>query len=65
MRFTESLANSYIRSSVLINANVALATHGESVKEVLGSGDASASFQTFTLRQPPLTYVSLLLAEEN
>src|SRR5262249_10214753 len=27
-------------------------------QEVLGGGDASQSFQSFTLRQPPLTYVS-------
>ncbi len=58
LRFKEALTNTYIRSSVVINANVALATHGETVNEVLGSGDASASFQTFTLRQPPLTHVS-------
>ena len=41
-----------------INANVAAATHGESVQELLGSGDATIPYQTFTLRQPPLTYVS-------
>jgi hypothetical protein len=40
-----------------VNANVALATHGETVAEVLGSGDASTPFQRFVLRQPPLTYV--------
>lgn len=39
-------------------ANVAHATHGESVKEeVLGSGDASRQHQQFTLKQRPLTYV--------
>src|SRR4051794_9548035 len=38
--------------------NVALATHGETVGEVLGSGDASRPFQTVPLRQAPLTYVS-------
>ncbi len=50
------LANSYLRQTVRINANVALATHGETVREVLGGGDASRAFQRFTLRQPPLTY---------
>ncbi len=44
--------------TVTINANVATATHGETVSEVLGGGDASVPFQKFTLRQPPLTYVS-------
>jgi predicted phage baseplate assembly protein len=52
------LENSYVRASVKINANVALATHGETVAEALGSGDAGRAFQRFTLRQPPLTYVS-------
>ncbi|MEO6672199.1 MAG: putative baseplate assembly protein [Ginsengibacter sp.] len=56
--FLESLKNTYVRSSVNISANVALATNGESAEEVLGSGDAGQSFQKFTLRQPPLTYVS-------
>lgn len=56
--FDGFLVNTYVRKSVLINANVALATHGETTVEVLGGGDASQSFQRFTLRQPPLTYVS-------
>jgi hypothetical protein len=38
--------------------NVARASHGETVRgEVLGSGDASASFQRFALKRRPLTYV--------
>ncbi|MGA2288449.1 putative baseplate assembly protein [Bradyrhizobium sp.] len=52
------LQNSYLRTSVTISANVALATHGASVSEALGSGDASQTNQTFTLKRPPLTYVS-------
>ena len=36
---------------------MAAATHGETVQEVLGSGDGSKPFQKFTLKQPPLTYV--------
>jgi hypothetical protein len=51
------LTNSYVRDTVTINANVALATHGETVEEVLGGGDATVPYQTFTPRQPPLTYV--------
>ena len=58
LTFQQSLTNSYARASVTINANVAPATHGETVQEVLGSGDASQAFQTVTLGQPPLTYVS-------
>jgi predicted phage baseplate assembly protein len=52
------LVYAYVRSTVTINSNVALSTHGESGQEVLGSGDATQVFQRFTLKQPPLTYVS-------
>src|SRR5439155_8219389 len=55
---TEGLQNGYLRKTVRINANVAHATHGETVTEVLGNGDPASAFQHFTLRQPPLTYVS-------
>lgn len=57
LTFNQSLTYTYVRHTVTINANVASSTHGESVREVLGSGDASQAFQRFTLRQPPLTYV--------
>lgn len=56
--FNESLAYPYSRKTVAINANVARATHGETVQETLGGGDATQAFQKFILRQPPLTYVS-------
>ncbi len=58
LALVDGLAHGYKRDTVTINANVALATHGETVQEVLGSGDASQSFQSFGLRQPPLTYVT-------
>lgn len=54
----EALKDQYVRNTVTINANVALATHGEGVTEVLGSGDAGKTFQKFYLRQNPLTYIS-------
>jgi len=60
---TLPLAKTYQRASVTINANVAAASHGETVQELLGGGDAGAKFQTFKLRQPPLTYVSAANAE--
>jgi hypothetical protein len=52
------LQHVYERQSLRVNANVARATHGETVPETLGSGAARQSDQRFTLRQPPLTYVS-------
>lgn len=58
LQFTTGLLNSYQRGSVTLNANVARATHGESVTETLGSGDASQANQSFVLKRPPLTYVA-------
>ena len=52
------LNNTYDRKTVTINANVAAATHGETVQEALGSGDGARTNQRFQLRTPPLTYVS-------
>jgi hypothetical protein len=52
------LLYSYVRKTVRLNANVARATHGETKREVLGSGDAAQAFQKFVLKQAPLTYVS-------
>ena len=52
------LNNDYVRDTVIIYGNVARATHGETKTEVLGSGNASQSYQHFTLRQSPLTYVT-------
>jgi predicted phage baseplate assembly protein len=54
----ESLTHAYVRTTTTIYANVAAATHGESRRQVLGSGDASRRFQAFGLKQAPLTYVS-------
>jgi len=48
----------YDRSTVTVNANVAPATHGETVGEIAGSGDAAAVNQRFQLKQSPLTYIS-------
>ncbi|HEY0602278.1 MAG TPA: putative baseplate assembly protein [Herpetosiphonaceae bacterium] len=56
--FTSGLLWSYTRSTVTINANVALSTHGETKREVLGSGDAAQPLQKFLLKQAPLTYIS-------
>ncbi|WP_174521128.1 baseplate J/gp47 family protein, partial [Kribbia dieselivorans] len=52
-----SLTRSYRRSGALVLGNVARATHGETIREVLGSGDARRPFQSFTLKQGPLTFV--------
>jgi predicted phage baseplate assembly protein len=52
------LAYTYKRDTVTVYGNVVKATHGETRNEVLGSGDATQALQRFTLKQPPLTYIS-------
>ncbi|WP_413167478.1 putative baseplate assembly protein [Capilliphycus salinus ALCB114379] len=54
----EPLKNAYDPTTVKIYANVVQATHGETIEEVLGSGDGNITNQRFTLKKPPLTYVS-------
>jgi hypothetical protein len=58
LEFTDALAYVYDRATVRIHANVAKATHGETKRKVLGSGEAGQPFQRFALKQKPLTYVS-------
>ncbi|MFE6970161.1 baseplate J/gp47 family protein [Isoptericola sp. NPDC057653] len=51
------LAHAYHPGTVVVRANLAPATHGETVQQVLGSGDGRVPFARFALRRPPLTYV--------
>jgi uncharacterized phage protein gp47/JayE len=53
-----SLAYTYDAATVTIYANVAKATHGQTVGEVLGNGDGSQALQKFTLSHSPLTYLA-------
>lgn len=57
LQFDSGTAFSYLRPSIRVNANVGLATHGETQEEILGSGDATQANQVFTLAKKPLTYV--------
>jgi len=58
LQFATRSAFRYKRDTVVVHGNVVRATHGETRIELLGSGDATATLQTFALRQPPLTFVS-------
>jgi hypothetical protein len=58
LTFESGPVNPFKRSTVAINANVAPATHGETVTEILGSGDGAGSNQRFSLKKPPLTYTA-------
>jgi hypothetical protein len=55
--FTEALQHIYKRDSVNIYANVARATHGETLHQILGNGDARQPHQQFDLKHAPLTFV--------
>jgi len=57
LHFANSLAYSYKRDTVTINANVAHATQGETRAQILGSGDSSKALQEFKLSFSPLTYI--------
>ncbi|GAA2634762.1 putative baseplate assembly protein [Paractinoplanes durhamensis] len=54
---TEALTGRYPRDAVRILGNVVPAGNGESRDEPIGSGDATAANQTFTLWQEPLTWL--------
>jgi hypothetical protein len=65
LRFSNPLAYSYKRDSVVVYGNVLPATNGDSRSEVLGSGDSTTPLQQFTIHtssQSPLTYVAAMTA---
>jgi hypothetical protein len=47
-----------LRTPVATFGNLVAVSRGESAAEVLGSGDAARSFQTFRLKKKPLTYLA-------
>jgi Baseplate J-like protein len=56
--FAPDLERILATSSAFFYGNVALATHGETVaNEVMGSGNASQTFQTFRPKKDPITFV--------
>lgn len=52
------LSFQYRRDTVTLYGNVVHATHGETRRAALGSGDAGQALQAMALRQSPLTYLS-------
>jgi hypothetical protein len=58
LKLAEPTAHVYVRLGTVVNANVAPATHGETVEAILGDGDGSRANQRFALNQSPLTHVS-------
>jgi hypothetical protein len=58
LTFVNGRHYNYKRSTLTINANVVRSTHGETTSEILGNGSGAQANQRFTLRKPPLTYIS-------
>jgi hypothetical protein len=62
LALTASLARIYDTATVTVNANAVAATHGETVMEILGSGDATNAALQLQLKQSPLTYTAAATA---
>jgi hypothetical protein len=62
LTLTALLQRIYDTPSVNVNANAVVATHGETVMEILGSGDATNAALQFQLKQNPLTYTAAATA---
>ncbi|MCI5157728.1 MAG: putative baseplate assembly protein, partial [Candidatus Electrothrix sp. AUS1_2] len=58
IKLAKPLEYTFKRDTVKIHGNVVKATHGETRREVLGSGDGSKGLQSFALKQKPLTHVA-------
>lgn len=58
VKLAQPLAYCFKRDTVKIHANVVKASHGETRKEVLGSGNGAQALQRFSLKQAPLTFVA-------
>lgn len=58
LTFAAPIAFQYKRETVTLLGNVGRATQGESVDEILGAGNGAVANQVFTLKKPPLTFVS-------
>ncbi|MFF7815365.1 putative baseplate assembly protein [Streptomyces sp. NPDC007945] len=60
---TAPLAHRYRRDTVVVHGNVVPATAGETVTEVLGSGDATRAGQVLPLRRGPLVWLPSVSAD--
>lgn len=57
LTLAEAPERPFDRASAVVFGNVAAATHGETVGQLLGSGDARVPFAAVTLAREPLTFV--------
>ncbi len=58
LNLLSALSRIYDANTTRVNANAVESTNGETVQEILGSGDATNDALQFTLKQAPLTYIS-------
>jgi hypothetical protein len=58
LTLAKALTRIYDAARVAVNANAVEATNGQTVQEILGSGDGSNGALQFTLKQAPLTYLT-------
>jgi hypothetical protein len=58
LTFASGLSQALKRPGLAVNANVARASHGETVTQILGSGDATKPNQAFALQKLPLTFLA-------
>ncbi|MBD2355994.1 putative baseplate assembly protein [Tolypothrix sp. FACHB-123] len=58
LKLKEPLKNCYDPETMTIYGNVVTATHGETIQEILGSGNGTLDNQSFILKKPPLTHVA-------
>ncbi len=62
LTLAEAIQNAYDPETVSISANVIPASHGETITEVIGSGNGASLNQQFSLSKPPLTYLPVSAA---
>lgn len=58
LTFSAALVDDFDRGALRINGNVAASDHGETVEEILASGDPTRPFLQAQAKQKPLTHVS-------
>ncbi|WP_128429733.1 putative baseplate assembly protein [Streptomyces cyaneus] len=63
LQLTAPLAHRYRRDTVVVHGNVVPATAGETVTEILGSGDSGRAGQVLPLRQGPLVWLPSATAQ--
>jgi hypothetical protein len=57
LTLNEAIFSPMDRASTAIHGNVARASHGQGASEILGAGDPARPFQSFSLKQTPVTHL--------